>query len=323
MAAAFFYLALSQVDLSLVFSYLKQATLLPLLLAGLASALVIGANTLLFKLLLPDTAKISLGRLFEVVAVFSMAVNLLPFGGGQALLVYLLGHRERAGKTATLSILTLEQIADGFSKIILFLIVALLAPLPTWLKGGMQGLILVVVGLYIFLFIIAFLHPKYAKRLNHEGSGWWNQLKKFFANWAGHLHALRSFRKTLGMILLAVLMKFLQVISVYFVQMSLGVDLGFFNAVFVVVAISLATTLPLTPGRLGLVEAAALLTYQYLGLSADKAMALGLLIHAAQLLPYVVVGYLSSLKLGLRRGELGARMTPHPSAGHACGPGGT
>ncbi len=302
--AGLLYWCFRQVDTKLFLSSLENARWNWLVLAALCTLGILFLNSFQLKLFLPKYGLISFRRMFLLVSIFSMTVNVIPFWGGHALLIYLIGQKEKVGKTVALSVITLDQIIEGFGKLFIFLLVALVAPYPEWMKSGVQGFIVLVTVSYSVFFFLSYRYRNGVSEKVVPGHTLKGRIYYVFVNWAHHLHVLRSGKKLLGTACLSVSMKILEVLAIFFIQKSLGVGLGFPEALLVAAALSLATTLPLTPGRLGLFEAGALLTYQYLGIPAAQALALGVLIHAVHTLPYIVAGYLASLKLGFRRKEI-------------------
>lgn len=300
------YWCFHQVNWSLFLGSLKNARWPYLLPAFSVSLLILAFNSIQWKLFLPKFSQVGFVRMFELISVFSMTVNVIPFWGGHALMLYLLGQREKVGKTVALSAVTLDQIVEGPAKLLLFAIIFWWGPFPPWMEDGMGGLTLAVILGYLFLMTMAWRHRENPDENLKPVTHLLGKIRLLVARWAHHLHALRSWRRLLLSTLLAVTMKFLEVAAVYLLQKSMGVPLGWQAAFLVTAALSLATSLPLTPGRLGIFEAAAMLTYQYLSLPAATALAMGILIHAAHTLPFIVAGYLSSLKLGLRFGQKAA-----------------
>jgi uncharacterized protein (TIRG00374 family) len=297
------YWCFQKIDFSVFWDTLKGAHFSYLAFAAVFPCLVICTNSLLFKFFLPRFDMVAYPKMFKIVGAFSLAVNVIPFWGGQALFIYLLGQREKAGKTVALSIMTLDQIMDGFGKIFIFGFVVFAGPFPGWMREGMISFFVVISVIYLFLFILSYIYRDRADHWDAPATGFWGRLYGLFRNWAHHLHVLRDFKRTGVTILLAVLMKLFQVLMVFGVQKSLGIPLGLTDAFLVLAALSLGTTLSVTPGRIGLYEASVMLAYQYLGIPATQALALGVTLHVVQLVPYVIIGSLSFLKLGLGRQE--------------------
>lgn len=297
------YFCLSKIDLKHFWDSIHDLNWIYLGMACVFTLLILLFSSLQFKIFLPPGAPISIPKLFQIVSVFAMMVNLVPFWGGHALFIYLVGKREKVGVTPALSAMTLEQIADGVAKLVIFALVSFLITLPAWMNNGIRGLVILVSCVYIVVFYLAirFRHLNQNKEFKAVG---WRRLLHFAANWAFHLHALRSFSKTLLGFGLAIGMKLCEVMAVFMVQKSFGLDFSFPQALLVVAALCVATTLPLTPGRVGIFEGTVLLIYQYLGLDPSLALALGVVIHVVHTLPFIMVGYFNSIRLGFTRKEL-------------------
>ncbi len=280
-------------------SYLLGGACFTLLILFLSSAQ--------FKILLPKEPSVSYFKLFQIVSIFSMTVNLIPFWGGHALFIYLVGKKEKVGVAPAISAMTLEQIADGFAKLFIFGLVSILIPFPAWMYQGIRSLVILVTCFYLLVFYFAFRYRNLNQKKEFAPVGW-HKILHFAANWAYHLHALRSFPKSIGTFLFAIGMKLCEVMAVWMVQKSFGLDFSFSGALLMVAALCIATTLPISPGRLGIFEATAVLIYQYLGLDASKALALGLIIHIIHTVPFLIVGYLNSIWMGFKRKEIEREM---------------
>ena len=127
---------------------------------------------------------------------------------------------------------------------------------------------------------------------------------EYLNKWASHLHVLRNWKKSMVSFTLAIGMKFLEVLAVYCVHQSFGLNFTLVQAFFVVVALALAMALPLTPGRIGIFEGTALLVYQYFGLGSSEALGLGVILHAVHTLPLVLAGYVSTFFMGVKIKQL-------------------
>lgn len=313
-SAGLLYSCFHQIDWPLFVSSLQGAKLSWVVVAWLASFSIIALNSFQLKLFLPRYDAVSFQRMFPLVAVFSMTVNVVPFWGGHALMIYLLDKREKLSKTVGLSVMTLDQIIEGFAKLFIFGVVVMSGPFPAWMTQGMQGFMALVAVTYLIFFFVSYYYGRQASDALPKNFPWRERLAALFRKWAYHLHVLRSGKSLATTIALAILMKGMEVLSVYGIQRAFGLSLGWESAFLVVAALSLATTLPLTPGRLGLFESAAMLTYQYLGLNATEGLALSVMIHAAHTLPLVIAGYLSSLKLGIKSLNPPATEPPYEAA---------
>ncbi|MFO1520317.1 MAG: lysylphosphatidylglycerol synthase transmembrane domain-containing protein [bacterium] len=299
-----FFLCFRHFDFDRFLSELKHLNVGYFAAAFSMGAVILVAMALQWRLFLPKNKQIPFSKMFGIVSLFAMTVNTVPFWGGHAFAIYLLGHREKVGKTAALSVITLEQIAEGFGKIFLFAVVAFTCPFPEWMKKGMEAVMLVVLGAYVLLFVLAYRYRDPSESLSAPTETRFQKLFLVFKTWAHHLHAIRSFKKMLGGILLAFFMKGAEAAAIFFVQKSFGVSLPAYAPLLVLAALGLATMLPLSPGRLGVFEAAAFVIYQFLGLDPTQALTLGIFIHMVHTLPFVLIGYLVSLKWSFKRKDV-------------------
>jgi len=199
-----------------------------------------------------------------------------------------------------LSAVTLDQIIEGFAKIFIFAVAAGVAVLPPWFQNPIRASLYLVGASYLILLTLSFIYRHSPEKVSVSASGLKGKIYRTFVKWAHHLHVLRSLPAMILTVGLAILMKLVEVSAIFFVQKSLNLGLGWDAAFLVTAAISLATTLPLTPGRVGLIEGAALLTYSFLGIPKDQALAAGILIHATHTVPFLLFGYFYSLRLGWR-----------------------
>jgi uncharacterized membrane protein YbhN (UPF0104 family) len=75
------------------------------------------------------------------------------------------------------------------------------------------------------------------------------------------------------------------------VQRSLGLDLPLGTALLVLASVNFATIVSVSPGNLGVFEAASFAAYRITGISAGDALTLSLVQHVCYLIPMVGVGY--------------------------------
>lgn len=241
----------------------------PAPVGGMAILLaVLLVNTLQWQILLPN--RLSFRRMFRIIGIKAMTANLVPWGNAVA--IYHLGEREKAGKKTALAVMAADLLTDGLSKLALLLLVAWTAPLPFWMKKGGGLMALVVAGLFIALFFLD--------------------------------RAIRDYRRLLAVTLLAILGKACEVAAIFLVQVGAGIDLPFWAPFLLAAALNLATLLPVTPGNLGVYEATAFSVYRFIGVEPAQALSLALLHHAVYLIPMILPGYCLSVKWGIGLGKV-------------------
>jgi len=218
-------------------------------------------------------------ELWQCVTLAMAAMNTLPFGGGHAVALGALARRGGLGVSAAVSLLALEQVCEGGAKLVLLTAALCVAPLPALLQRVAWILACaLIMGILILCWIA-----------NHRTSGAVSH--RWRARWAKHLDVLKRPARLSGAITLSLAMKICELVALYAVQRSLDIELPIVTAPLVLAVVTFASLISITPGNLGVYEAAALGVYQFLGLPASDAVALGLVQHACFLLPVVGTGY--------------------------------
>jgi uncharacterized membrane protein YbhN (UPF0104 family) len=259
-------------------------------------AVAIGLNasiivlwSLQWRVLVPGKGSVTWADMFLVVSAMAMISNSVPFMVGQASGVLLLARYGRIGHASALSVYTMEQVAEGIAKIVVVIGVALFAPLPTWLARGVQELAVAVSVLGVTFVVLAFRfrQPPAAPR----PAGALGRLKHFGAQWAHSLEGLRTPRVFGAGVVLALGMKAAELGGILAVQRLLGLDLPVGTALLVLASVNFVTIVSVSPGNLGVYEAASFAAYRLTGVTPEHALTLSLLQHVCYLIPMLGVGY--------------------------------
>lgn len=253
-----------------------------LILAVVLNAAVLVCWSKFWQTLVPrGETRVSFARMFEIASTASSLMNTVPFGGGHAAAVALLNRRAGLTMRGALAVLALDQLGEGLVKALLFLIVGLLVPLPTWMRAGV---LTAFAGVSIWLVTLLVLSRRTRElQLLHDA----HRSRVAFACVAA----------TKGAELLAIVA----------VQQAFGLSMHPGGTLLVLAALILATMVPVAPGNLGTYEAAVFLTYRYLGISPEQALSLAIVQHVAFMLPAVGVGYLFVSANTLSRSAIASR----------------
>jgi glycosyltransferase 2 family protein len=205
-------------------------------------------------------------RVFEIAATATALMNTVPFGAGHASIIVLWMRRGGSSQRGALSILALDQLGEGIAKVGLFLIVALVAPMPTWMRAGVMSVTLLVAILFAVLVLAS--------------------------RWATELRINKSWTRACAGLGFVVGTKVAEALAIVAVQRAFGVDVGTSGTLLVLAAVILGSMIPVTPGNAGTYEAAAFVAYRHLGLPPEQALGLALVQHMCFVLPSVGIGYL-------------------------------
>ncbi|KMP11657.1 hypothetical protein UZ36_03745 [Candidatus Nitromaritima sp. SCGC AAA799-C22] len=291
-ATGLLYLCFREIEFARAWEGIKQAHPLWLLLGIAGHFSIFWFWSRQWILFLPAAFNVSFMRMFEINALMSTAMNTLPFPGGHALGVVLLAKRERVGHAAALSVMSLDQLAEGIAKLTALLIVAWLTPLPPLMKQGIIGLVGVV---FCFLLVLLYFAHRFrdiepADPDHHRSRK--EKFVHFVSHWGHHLEGLRDGRTFIIGVILAYGMKIGEAAAIWGVQKSFGLDLPVWSVLLILAALNLTTMVPLAPGNLGVYEATVFFIYKYLGVSPEQALGLALVQHLCFLLPLAGTGYI-------------------------------
>jgi uncharacterized protein (TIRG00374 family) len=302
-ATSLLFVVFKNVDWTRVWLEVRRVQPLWLLAAVALNFAILLLWSLQWRVFLPRARRIKYSRMFETVAFMSTVTNSVPYMMGQASGVLLLAKRGEVGHTVALSVLALDQLAEGLAKISVLLVVALLIPIPPWLRHGILVLVAGVVSLLVILLWFAHRHREPAQRLERGRTSPWKAAAHFVSRWAHHLEALRSARVFGAGLVLALAMKLAEAGAILAIQRSFGIELPLWSVLLVLATVGLATMVAIVPGNLGVYEAAVFFVYQYAGASPEQALGLALIQHLCYLIPLAGTGYFLVLGKNLRRHE--------------------
>jgi len=244
---------------------------------------------------LPGKASVTFKEMFKVNALMSTAMNIIPFPGGHACGVFLLAKKEGINHSTALSVMSLDQLAEGIAKLTVLLIVSLLTPIPPLMKKGILGLIVIIFLFMSILLYFSFRFHDYKKEVSSFKNNFKERTIDFLSRWGRQLEGLRNFQTFFYGVILAYGMKLSEASAIWAIQKGFGIDLPIWSVLLVLAALNLTTIVPLAPGNLGVYEATVFFIYQYLGIEPEQAIALALTQHLCFLLPLAGTGYVYTL----------------------------
>ncbi|HMC53724.1 MAG TPA: lysylphosphatidylglycerol synthase domain-containing protein [Gemmatimonadaceae bacterium] len=261
--------------------------------AILANAAILVVWATEWRLLAPAAARVLWASMFEVVSTMAAVLNSIPFFAGEATGVALLVDRVALARGAAVSMLALDQLLSGLSKLAVLGLAAAFVPLPSWLRAGVLTLIAAVSVLLVVLFVIAHRWDRARALLLARPSAPRRALARVVSAGA-HLEALRETRRARWLVLLAVSKKGMELAAVLAVQAAFGLSPSLSSGLLVVASVSVATLAPIAPANVGVYEAAVFAAYRYTGVAPDAALALAVTQHLCFLLPMLATGYVTA-----------------------------
>lgn len=273
-----------------------------------------------WQVLLTQTRRIPIARLYPVLAIGYMANNLLPGRVGELSRAYLVGRRENVSGSTVLASVVVERLLDGVT--VLFLLLGAVAVLPQ--TRTPDSWVLVVARLAAITFGVAVVgsvalvaapgfwlagFERIARRFPGRSS---DLATRFADRFVAGFTVLGDPALLLRTIVLSLGIWVVGAITYLLVATAFGIGLSLVGAIATICVVNLATAVPQAPAGLGAFEAAAEGALVLLGVDSTTAFGTTVVLHAVLFFPVVAVGLACLWRTDLSLGSLwsGAQGAP-------------
>ena len=269
------------------------------ILADLAVYVVHGWR---WNTLLAPVVRLRLWRTVQAIYIGLFANEVLPLRAGELIRWYLLAHWNDLRLSLSFASVAVERVIDGVWMLLAFLITA------GFVRGIPRDLIILVqvLGAIIVLSAGALVWIASTRRQFYAAgseSRWSSTLRHVTEGLQ-----LMGNPRTLGLTsLISLLYLLLQVLVVYALMKSYGLDLSFWVAAGVLAIIRVATVVPNAPGNVGLMNVACVLALRLFDVETNDAKTFSFILLGAQSFPLLVGGAIATALTGSNIGELHAR----------------
>jgi uncharacterized protein (TIRG00374 family) len=292
-AALFLYLAFRNVPLADLGGAIAQVEWRWLALAVVISLVLQVFRAWRWQLELLPLESVPLGKLWVVVSVAYMAINLLPVRLGEFVRPWLLSRRTRVSFSNVVGNLVVEKTMDSLV-ILFYILVGLLttADLPAWVRRGAVfpaagAAALVALVLLLWWRGEAFVDRWVIRYLPERAGG---GLKRVLRALLDGMLILPNPRLVGAVFLVSLALWFLPILSSYIMIRAFHLDAPFNAALIVFIFIGFGTALPNAPGMIGTYQYACILALGLFGVEKADALAYGLVLNAIQLFTLVAQG---------------------------------
>ncbi len=270
--------------------------------AILADLAVYIAHAWRWDTLLAPVVRLSFWRTVQAIYIGLFANEVLPLRAGELIRCYLLAHWSDLRLSLSFASAAVERLIDGVWMLLAFVITA------GFVKGIPRDLIILVqvLGALIVLSTGALIWIVFTRREAHavdNESRWSSTLRHVVEGLQ-----LMGNPRTLGATsLISLLYLLLQVVTVYGLMKSYGLDLSFWVAAGVLAIIRVATVLPNAPGNVGLLNVACVAALRLFDVETNDAKTFSFILLGAQAFPLLLGGAIATALTGLNIGEIHAR----------------
>jgi hypothetical protein len=294
------WFVLRSVDLERTAEILGQADLRWVAFAAGLLTLDLSFRALRWQRLLRPIAAIRYLPMFGYLLIGYLANNILPARLGELVRVHYLGDREGISRASALGTVVVERVVD----LVAVVAIASVALLVLSVRGIVASAVLVgaaVAGLFLAVLVLGIVAHRIpgADRLATIIDRW-PTIRSLARSLQGGL-AVASRPRTLAEALLVTAASWtVAILSFAAVGQAIGVELSIGQAALLSSGVALASAVPAGPSNLGTFEFAAVEIGKAIGVPADSAFAMALLVHATILVVTSVGGGIAFARLGWR-----------------------
>ncbi len=315
LSALFLYLAFRDVDFARTGKTIASANIFYFFMAVSICVLQFFIRAWRWRILLCPVKDTGFSNRLNSVFVGFAANCLLPARLGEVVRANTLGQSEKISKSSVFGTIVVERLFDGFCLFVIFLIGLLFTSLPDELSGHSgsrhgTAIVLFITSLFIVFFIkvlrshtqqcinimnrMLFMLPETLKV----------KLAEIALNFVSGLSPLKSMRDLLKVIFWSVILWSTSLLQVYFIEMSLGIDLPFIAAFIIQSMAALGVMVPFAPGYIGVFHELVKDGFLFYSVASEKALSAAILLHGAFYFPTVLLGAAAFLVLQKKYGRI-------------------
>jgi hypothetical protein len=296
LSAFFTYLAVRNVDLDLFLESLRESNYAWLVPSVLLTAFAVVLRAWRWQFLFYKNTRPPLAPLIRALLVGQLFNSILPARAGEAARVVVLHQEAGTSRVEAFATAAVERLYDVLALILLLFVAAPFMPEVTWLRRaailglaltGVVAIGVVVVNRYGARPIRFLLKPlARVPRVTVQ------QVDRAAANLVQGLGALHRPHLAFPSFALTVASWLVLAAAYWCVIAAFDLGLGYGAGLLLLVTTTLALVIPSAPGGLGVFEAGGVVALSAYGVDDSTALSVTVVLHALNVFPYLVAGWL-------------------------------
>lgn len=303
----FLYLAFRNVKIDELGTALGRLNSSWLLVAIGVSLLIMVFRAWRWQLELRPLEHVPFGRLWVIVAVAYMAINLLPIRLGEVVRPWLLSRRSNVSFSNVVGNVVFEKTMDSVI-IVFYILLGLLTVenLPLWVRRGALVPAIAATVLVSLVLLFWWRGEAFVDRwvLHLLPEHFRNNVKKVLVSIADGMRVIPNPGLLLAVFLVSLALWFLPILSSYIMILAFDFHVPFGAALVVFIFIGFGTALPNLPGMIGPYQYACQLALGLFGVSEVDGLAYGLVLNAVQFLTLIAQGLIALPVAGVSFAEM-------------------
>ncbi len=262
--------------------------------------------------LLRSIKPVPLTRLFTVVVIGYTANDLLPARIGELVRAFILGQQEGISKTSTLVTIALERIFDGLTMLAFIGFASFFLPLNDYLLTLLRIGALLFVIVLVMLILVATqrtrFDPLLHRLLARVPEKYGVSAVRLFDSFIHGLSVLRNPLDAVISFTLSFIAWLFEAGMYYALALGFGIVKPFSVLMLAAAVANLVTIVPSTPGYVGVFDAPVKYILTMFQVDANVATSYTIVLHAALIVPIVLLGFLFVARAGWSLGQLSHRV---------------
>jgi uncharacterized protein (TIRG00374 family) len=295
LSAFFTYLAVRDVDWAVFWEALRTSDYAWLIPALVVLAVSLWVRAIRWRLLFQPATRPPMGPTTRATIVGQFFNSILPARAGEAARIVMLKQEAGTSRAEALGTAVAERIIDVLALLLLLFLTLPFLPEITWLKTAVAfalGLLAVVVITTLVLRRFGHRPIRYLLRpLARLPAVQEEHTDRAASNITAGLHVLERPERAAPAFLLTFVSWLLIGLSFWFTLLAFEPDLGYDAGILVLVTTTLSLVIPSLPAGVGVFEAAVLVALRPYGVEESIALSYAVVLHALNVIPYVVAGY--------------------------------
>ena len=295
LSLGFGYLAVRDVDFAGVRDALGRQDYVWLGPAALALAVAVALRAWRWQLLFTAEDRPPYRAVSAALLVGYFFNSVLPARAGELARVQVLGTRAGISRAHVLATVVLERLYDLLALVLLLAVAAPFLPSVGWLRAALilglaLALALAAVGVVLRRRGVAAARPLLRPLALMPGFDE-ARVDRAAASVVSGLTGVSVTRVAAVSLLITTVSWLVLAASGWFLLLGTEIDEGFAAALLVLIATNLVLVLPSSPAGLGAFEAAGVVALAAFGVGKEEALSYALVLHALNLVPSLVAGY--------------------------------
>lgn len=294
----FLYLAVRGTDFSEIFSVIRQAYVLPIVISLALRFIALWIRGLRWRTILKPIKLIPSFLLFRILCIGELGNYLLPARIGEIIRVMMISMKEQISKASTFASVFVEKLVD-LSMVLFFLVsfsVAFSLPSLVQVSSYIAGSVLFVVIVACILLLhfkskieklVELLLSKFPKAVI--------TIQRLIDRFFEGLSIIKNIRQLLPAFFWSLILWILYSLALFFVFLALNIELPWYASFITAAAVGLGQSVPSTAGYIGTNEFFAVAILTTFSLDKSVALACAILSHGLQYVTVIILGLYSYL----------------------------